>query len=137
MVQALEEQRHCFEVIISYCCGTNTGSMMSELIRRVFDDPLYLRFKYRPNCHLHRNVEPRRRGRGQGGGRAKFKHVFAVGGDSQHVNIDAVNQVGDVNNEHVVGGGATSRAGVLRVHLQCTFGYLYLLYSFVWLLYRK
>ena len=54
MVQALEQLRSCFEVVFSVHCNADTGSMMSELIRRAFDDPFYLLFAYRADCDLHR-----------------------------------------------------------------------------------
>ena len=31
---------------------------MSGLIREVFNDPFYLRYKYRPDCALHSIVDP-------------------------------------------------------------------------------
>ena len=54
LVPALERLRSCYEVIFSLKCNDVTSSMMSELIRRAFDDPFYLRFAYRADCHLHK-----------------------------------------------------------------------------------
>ena len=93
MVEVLEAKRQCFEGIISYCCGLDIGSIMSELIRRVYDDPLYLRFIYRADCHLHKNASPRRHGRHQGSRRDKKpRHHFAIGPDSNY-NHDAHDSV--------------------------------------------
>ena len=54
MTMALERLRHCYETVFSMKCSSEAGSIMSEVIRRAFSDPFYLRFAYKANCDLHK-----------------------------------------------------------------------------------
>lgn len=61
--QGLEKLRLCYETVFSKECGNFMGGVMSELIRRAFSDPFYLRFDYKADCALHKKPSSKKRSR--------------------------------------------------------------------------
>ena len=53
----LESLRTCYEGVFEQSCGTRSAEVIGELIKKAFEDPRYLRFKYRADCSLH-NSQP-------------------------------------------------------------------------------
>ena len=45
--------RQCYEQVFHDGCDVTSGLVMAGLIDKVFSDPFYLRFQYRPNCELY------------------------------------------------------------------------------------
>lgn len=45
--------RRCYEGVFSQSCGSRSATVIGELIKKAFEDPRYLRFKYRADCSLH------------------------------------------------------------------------------------
>ena len=49
LYRELEKIRSCIENLFSHTCGSASGSLISELVRRVFSDP----FPFQPDCSVH------------------------------------------------------------------------------------
>ena len=49
----LESLRTCYEGVFEQSCGSRSAEVIGELIKKAFEDPRYLRFKYRADCSLH------------------------------------------------------------------------------------
>ena len=49
----LESLRTCYEGVFEQSCGSRSAEVIGELIKKAFEDPRYLRFKYRADCLLH------------------------------------------------------------------------------------
>lgn len=53
LCRKVAEVRGCYEAFYEAKCGQNAARIMSELVELAFDDPHYLRMRYKPNCLLH------------------------------------------------------------------------------------
>ena len=49
----LESLRTCYEGVFEQNCGIRSAEVIGELIKKAFEDPRYLRFKYRADCSMH------------------------------------------------------------------------------------
>ena len=49
----LNELRTCYENVFTEGCGQVGGRVIGGLMTTAFQDPFYLRYKYRPDCELH------------------------------------------------------------------------------------
>lgn len=49
----LNNLRACYERIFTRECDSEAGRVIGGLMHAVFEDPLYLRYQYRPDCVLH------------------------------------------------------------------------------------
>jgi len=49
----LQSLRTCYEGVFAQGCGSKSAEVIGELIKKAFEDPRYLRFKYRADCSLH------------------------------------------------------------------------------------
>jgi hypothetical protein len=47
----------CYEASFGAKCGRDAGRLVSGLVDRAFDDPRYTRYRYRPDCRLHRHAD--------------------------------------------------------------------------------
>ena len=53
----LNELRTCYENVFTESCGQVGGRVIGGLMTTAFQDPFYLRYKYKPDCELHRTTE--------------------------------------------------------------------------------
>ena len=53
----LNELRTCYETVFTEGCGQVGGRVIGGLMTTAFQDPFYLRYKYRADCELHRTTE--------------------------------------------------------------------------------
>jgi len=44
----------CYERVFKRHCGVTGGRLVAGLMTRAFADPHYQRYRYRPDCRLHR-----------------------------------------------------------------------------------
>jgi len=44
----------CYERVFTHHCGATGGRLLADLMSRAFADPHYQRYRYRPDCRLHR-----------------------------------------------------------------------------------
>jgi len=45
----------CYERVFRRHCGVTGGRLVAGLMSRAFADPHYQRYRYRPDCRLHRS----------------------------------------------------------------------------------
>ncbi len=48
--------RSCYEDVFTAGCGETGGRVIGGLMTEAFRDPFYLRYKYKPDCDLHRTT---------------------------------------------------------------------------------
>ena len=51
--RVLDDVLRCYEDAFTSGCGNTAGAVIVEVIKRAFNDPYYLRLKYKPDCSLH------------------------------------------------------------------------------------
>ena len=51
--RVLDDVLRCYEDAFTSGCGSAGGAVIVEVIKRAFNDPYYLRLKYKPDCALH------------------------------------------------------------------------------------
>ena len=52
----LDQLQHCYEGVFAEECPSHQNQVINTLMVPAFEDPHYLRYKYRPDCHLHSRV---------------------------------------------------------------------------------
>ena len=52
--RVLDEFRQCYETQFTQSCGSEASQTLDNLMRVVLHDPHYLRYKYKPDCKLHK-----------------------------------------------------------------------------------
>ena len=53
--RSLRELRVCYEDVFAQAC-TDGGKTVADLMSQVFEDPLYLRYRFKPDCALHQGA---------------------------------------------------------------------------------
>jgi len=66
----------CYERVFRHQCGLTAGRLVAGLMKRAFADPHYQRYRYRPDCYLHRR---RRRPTLSGRPRSSDQHCRGTG----------------------------------------------------------
>ena len=54
--RTLVNLRACYEEVFTQSCGQSGGGVIGGLMTKAFQDPFYLRYKYKPDCDLHKTT---------------------------------------------------------------------------------